>query len=321
MTGSKIQTAFITTSAYLPALIFGLFSGVIVDRFSRKGIMIYSDIIRFLLVMIIPFAMIFNFFSLLLIGIITFLIATCATVFYPARDCLIPQIVTIEELPVANSAMVISGQISHLLGPLFAGIGMTFFGLAHLFTADAISFFISIIMISFIIVPKQKKLNNKPMYQLDDLKDIFKYLNQNRGLWVLLIITFVNNIFIMGPASVGLVVFVKEILREDFIIFSYLNISMASGMIIGSFIFWIMMKHFKLVYILLIGLLIDGMTFSSLYFVNDNFFAILILLLHGMGIPLIMVARTTIIQRIVPDRTFHLLDSCNAYNASCRIST
>ena len=61
MTDSKIQTALVTTSAYLPALIFGLFSGIIVDRYSRKGIMICSDIIRFLLVMIIPLAMIFDF--------------------------------------------------------------------------------------------------------------------------------------------------------------------------------------------------------------------------------------------------------------------
>ena len=301
MTDSKIQTALVTTSAYLPALIFGLFSGIIVDRYSRKGIMICSDIIRFLLVMIIPLAMIFDFFSLLLAGIITFLIATCATLFYPARDCLIPQIVTYEELPVANSSMVISGQISHLLGPLFAGLGMSFFGLAHLFTADAISFLISIIMISVIIVPKKEMLNNKPILQLDDLIDVFRFLNQNKGLWVLLALTFINNIFIMGPASVGLVVFVKEILREDFIIFSYLNIFMASGMILGSFVFWVMMKYYKLVHILLIGILIDGMTFSLLYYVNGNFIAILILLFHGIGIPLIIVARTTIIQTIVPD--------------------
>ena len=119
--------------------------------------MIVSDIVRFFLVAIIPIAIIFEFSTPLLIGIITFLLSACSTFFYPARDCLIPQITRLEELPIANSAIVISGQMSHLLGPLFAGIGISILGLTHLFTADAISFLVSILMISLIVTPEKKK--------------------------------------------------------------------------------------------------------------------------------------------------------------------
>ena len=37
MTGSKMQTALVLINAYLPALIFGLSAGVLVDKYNRKN--------------------------------------------------------------------------------------------------------------------------------------------------------------------------------------------------------------------------------------------------------------------------------------------
>ena len=47
----------------------------------------------------------------------------------------------------------------------------------------------------------------------------------------------VNNLFIMGPAYIGLVVFVREILFKDIFVFALLETFMGLGMIIGSIIF------------------------------------------------------------------------------------
>ena len=95
--------------------------------------MILSDILRALLVAIIPLSIIYGFITPLLVGIITFLLSTFSTFFYPARDSLIPNITTSAELASANSAIAISGQMSHLLGPLLAALGVAIFGLTHLF--------------------------------------------------------------------------------------------------------------------------------------------------------------------------------------------
>ena len=76
---------------------------------------------------------------------------------------------------------------------------------------------------------------------------------------------------------------------------------MAAGMIIGSLIFWKAIKRINPITILLFGIVVDGITYSFLYFANSSFIAILILLIHGIGIPFITVSRTTIIQAIVPD--------------------
>ena len=307
MTGSSSSTGWVLMSAYLPALIFGLFAGVLVDRYNRKGIMIISDVMRAILVAIVPMALIFDFVSPLLIGIATFFLATFATLFYPARDSLIPHITDSEDLPTANSAISVSGQMSHLLGPLFAGIGLSIFGITHLFTADALSFLFSILMISLIAIPvndrSNQELETKKIVSLvENLKEGFQYMITAKGIMTLLFLTFINNMLIMGPAFLGLPVFVKDILEEDLKIYAYLEASMATGMIFGSVIFWFLIKSVKPAHILLIGIVVDGMTFSLLYFVKSNFSAIVVLCIHGMGIPLITIARTTLIQIVVPDK-------------------
>ena len=301
LTGSKILTSHVAMAAYLPAVLFGLVAGVLIDRYNRKWIMIFSDILRFLLVAIVPLALIFDFITPMLIGVITFLLSTFATFFYPARDSLIPYIVTPEELPAANSAISISGQMSHLMGPLFAGLGISFFGLTHLFTADAISFLFSIVLISFIVIPFKKNRSYKHSTKFQGIIEGLRYVYGHKGLRLLLLLTFINNIFIMGPAIIGIPVFVREILSADFGVYAQLETSMAAGMIIGSIIFWKAVKRINPISILLFGIVMDGITYTFLYFVNSSFLATLILLIHGIGIPLITVSRTTIIQAVVPD--------------------
>ena len=301
ITGSKSLTSLVSMSAYLPAVLFGLFAGVVVDRYNRKWIMIYSDILRALLVAVIPLSLIYGFISPLLIGAITFSLATFSAFFYPARDSLIPHIVTAEELPAANSAISVSGQMSHLLGPLFAGIGISIFGLRHLFTADAISFLFSILLISLIVGPARKLTIEKHPPKWQGIVEGLTYVNSHKGLRILLILTFVNNIFIMGPAIIGLPVFVREVLTSDFGVLAKLEVAMAAGMIVGSFVFWKAEKNISPISILLFGIVMDGITYTLLFFADTSFIAILVLIIHGIGIPLITVSRTTIIQAVVPD--------------------
>ena len=301
LTGSKSLTSLVTISAYLPAILFGLTAGVIVDRYDKTMIMIYSDLFRAMLVLIIPLAIIFDFITPVLVGCTTFLLSSFATFFYPARDSLIPYITTPEELPSANSAITISGQMSHLLGPLFAGLGISIFGFTHLFTADAVSFLFSILAISLITTTYRRKATAPSSSQWKGIIEGLSYVYRNKGLRILLLLTFVNNIFIMGPAFIGLPVFVREILKADFTVYAQMETAMATGMIIGSLIFWKAIKHINPLSILLFGLVMDGITYTFLYFAHTSFIATLILLIHGIGIPLITVSRTTIIQSVVPD--------------------
>jgi MFS transporter, DHA3 family, macrolide efflux protein len=299
-TGSKSSTALVTASVYLPSLIFGLFAGSLVDRYSRKRIMLISDILRAIIVLLIPLIILTDNHSTLIIGIIAFLLSTAGTPFYPARDSLIPSLVPAKKLSMVNSFISTSGQLSHLMGPVFAGIFVGVVGLTHLFTLDAITFLFSFIFIWLIsnnemIIKKSKKT------YFEDIKSGLQFIKNKKGILALIIMTSVNNLFIMGPAIIGMPVFVREILNSEFITLAKIESAMALGMLLGSFIIIRFLKNISLIKILFFGIIFDGITYSILYNINSELITILTLFIHGIGIPFIVVSRTNLIQKHIPN--------------------
>ena len=302
LTGSKSLTSAITASSFLPALFFGIFFGVIIDKYNKKYIMIYSNLNRLLLVLIIPFCLISNSITPFVVAVTTFLLFTFTTFFVPARDSLLPGILNKVQLSTGNSILTISSQISHLLAPIIAGMCVSIFSIIYLFIFCGFCFFISSIIILLINKPFEQNNFEISVFKYKNLIAGISYIFKIRGLSVLLFLTCINNIFIMGPAIIGLPVFVSEALNADFIVYAKLETAMALGMIVGSIIYLNISKIISINYVLLLGIIIDGATFSILYFVKENIFAIIVLFIHGIGIPLITVSRTNIIQIIAPKK-------------------
>src|SRR5512138_2847347 len=54
-TGSALSVGLMLMATAAPSLLVGLFAGVVVDRYDRQRIMIAADLIRAILVFLIPF--------------------------------------------------------------------------------------------------------------------------------------------------------------------------------------------------------------------------------------------------------------------------
>ena len=61
MTNSSIITGIVAMSAYLPALIFGLYAGVFSDRLNRLRLMIFANAGQALTVLLIPLFLWFGY--------------------------------------------------------------------------------------------------------------------------------------------------------------------------------------------------------------------------------------------------------------------
>jgi len=302
ITGSKGLTALITVASYLPALIFGLFAGSIIDHYERKKIMFFSNMCKSFLTACLWLSFGSYYFTLTLLGVITFVLAIFSTFYQPARDSLVPELAEKRNLSKINSAMSISMQISQLVGPLFAGFVVYYFSLEYLFIFVSFCFFFSSMVINFIFQSGSNKLKVANFgIHINELRKGVEFVFKRKRILYLLGITFINNIFIMGPAIIGIVVYVKDVLSSDFIVLAQLETAMATGMIMGAFLFYFINKNFKLLNILLIGMFIDGITFSALFFTHSILVATMIIFLHGLAIPMITVARTTLLQELIPE--------------------
>ena len=144
LTDSIFAVSALFVSIYLPAVLFGLFSGVLVDVTDRKRIIMLIDFFLALLFI----SLIFFKGSFPAVLLITFLVNTLAQFYSPAEASAIPIVVKKNELLVANSIFSATLYSSFLLGfglsgPIINHLGIDFvFGLgsALLFTAFLLSF-------------------------------------------------------------------------------------------------------------------------------------------------------------------------------------
>jgi len=123
-THSPFVQAQFFTALTLPALIFGLIAGPIVDMANRKKLMLISDFLLALLFLVYAFAG--N--SLITFAIIAFLTSSVARFYIPAQAAAIPLIVSKNILHVANALFLFTLMGSAILGNIMAAPIIEIFG-------------------------------------------------------------------------------------------------------------------------------------------------------------------------------------------------
>ena len=288
-------------SAYLPAIVFGVFAGVLVDHYSRIKLMLISNFSQAVVVAIIPVLLFIDIKIGLIIGAMAFLRASFGSLFPPALNAFLPEIFPKDKLIKINSLIATSGQFAYFTGPVIAGILLNIMSIEILFAWDALSFLLAAIVLMTIHYPDKLKESTIGS-RLQELRSGFTYLKANRSIRLLIILTIINNIFIMGPAIVGIPIMIKYHLLGSASDFAFVEAGMALGMLIGTFFMYHFSNQFKNGYLLLLGILWDGLTYALFFWVKSVPMALCIIMFHGMGIPIITVSRTTILQKYAPNR-------------------
>lgn len=117
LTDSNIAVSLLLLATYLPSVLLGLFSGVLVDITDRKKIILFIDF--FLCLAFI--SLIFLKMSFPAILVVTFIINTLGQLYGPAEASAIPIIVKKNQLLVANSMFSSTFYFCFLLGFGFSG--------------------------------------------------------------------------------------------------------------------------------------------------------------------------------------------------------
>jgi len=137
----------------IPSL-FALASGVLIDRFSRKGVMILTDLLRAgaaLLPLLVHRA---DQFYILYIA--AFAINAFGAVFAPARNASIPNMVKEEQLLTANALIQATDLASLIVGASLATLVIGLFSTAAAFVMDSASFVLSALLIFAAQIPSAK---------------------------------------------------------------------------------------------------------------------------------------------------------------------
>ena len=300
ITGSSVLTGLVAMIAHLPAILFGLYAGVLSDRFNRFHLMVFAHASQALTVIIIPIILFYDIKHIILIGFLAFVRNSFGTLFPPAFNAFIAENYSKNKLVKVNSLLTSSGYLAFLLGPALAGILLGILTLRDLFIFDALSFLIAMLLLLMITLPRTAPKKKKSHATIQDLLSGFGYLRKHPDIGYLLALTTVNNLFIMGPAIVGMPILVKTHLGGTVSDFAFVEAAMALGMLIGAFTIYRFSNRLSIGKLLFSGMVWDGMTYFLFFWVSSIPVAIALIIFHGIGIPTITISRTAIIQRHTP---------------------
>ena len=123
LTGSAFKMTVIGLLQTIPPLVFGPLIGVYLDRMKKKPVMIWVDLIRTGLVMLIPLLYAMEVLTLERLYVLVFATSIVSTVFGPALASAVPFLVPRTHLTAANALVQSTTNIGLLIGPAVSGVG------------------------------------------------------------------------------------------------------------------------------------------------------------------------------------------------------
>jgi MFS family permease len=302
LTNSTIAVAGVTIAMALPSLVFGLIAGVYVDRWDRKKIMIFSDLIRG--VLLLTLVLVRDVKLLWLVYVVAILQASVGVFFEPAKSASIPQILSPDLLMTANAFSQATRLLANVLGMGLAGIIISATGSWLAFALDGVSFFISAAFIMWMI------FEHKPAAPLEgEKKKATKQLGEglsfigNSKLLVSVMITYAVTMLGLGAVIVLVVPFLMNDLKVDAKWIGLVQLFEAVGMLIGSAIVATLSKKISARSFMLIGTMAMGGFIAVVNRVHSLTTVIYIILGVGVFLTAAQAAASTLVQRIVPNNT------------------
>jgi MFS family permease len=151
LTGSGRDIGLLLVARFLPSFVFGPLSGVLADRFSRRTIMIVSDLLR--AVVVLGFLLVRRADQLWLIYVLTVFQLAFSTFFEPAKTAVIPSIVS--ELVAANAISSVTWSAMLTLGAAIGGVITGLLGTEVAFVLDSLTYLLSAALIASVRFPKR----------------------------------------------------------------------------------------------------------------------------------------------------------------------
>lgn len=308
-TDSGSWVAALLVADFLPIVAVGFLLGPLVDRLSRKRLMIASDLIRAAVFCILPFAD-----SAAMIVVLAAVAGAATGLFRPALYAGVPNLVDEKDLPSANSLLQSVENLTWAMAPLVGGllVAATSPGVAYWF--NAVTFLVSAALLAGI---PQRLLQAARAESRGHVRDLLEGAGLVVGSAALLAVLVTWNLFMFASAGVNVaeIVLAEETFQSGAFGFGLLVAATGVGLVIGSFLAggWLERWQLHSVYgasIALVALGIGCAAVSPNVWVAAAFVALL-----GLGNGAAVVCNALLVQRGAPDhmrgRAFTVIMSSN----------
>lgn len=304
LSNSNLAVAGVVLSFTLPSIFFGILAGVYVDKWNKKNVLVYTNVLRALA----AFPLIFVSHELFLIYILSFSVSLITQFFIPAETPIIPLLVPKKLLLSANAlfSMGIFGSIIiayALSGPLLLIFGQIkmFIFITSMFAISA--FFAFLIRLNF----TNKHYGKEKINVIEEVRQAFKVMKKNNKIYhslflLTLLQTLILVIAVIGPG------YAENVLHIQVEKFPVLFVTPAViGMTFGAIIIGNFLHNKSKQMLAKIGLLVIGIVIllfpnlSAILNLDSIHVMTGLAIVIGFAFALVFVPSNTIIQEETSD--------------------
>lgn len=247
--GSEMALAKLISFTIIPVFIIGPIAGVWVDRFDRRKVMIFADLVRGALVLSIPFFIYAN--QILPVYFVIFITFSLSRFFIPSKMAIIPDIVSKDSLLIANTLQSTTNMIGNVAGLVVAGIivNIRYIGAVGGFFIDALTFFVSATLIA--MMTKENFVKNikngiamteeaikvyvrRPLFT--EIKEGMKYLTSTADMRLVMYAFFLLMAG-LGSISCVIIVFIQNVFGTSTRDLGFLGMFFVAGLFLGTLVF------------------------------------------------------------------------------------
>ena len=325
-TQDPVILGIVGAARMIPYLVLSIPAGILTDRFDRRMVLLVSDLARMVCMLVLA-ALVFFDGPLIVIVAVAMVAASFSTFFYPAMGALLPSLVRDErEFGPANSAWATLDNSAWIVGPGLAGLLLASgeIGLAFLINAGTFVFIAAILW----TLPSPSRAGAEapaaspptasgpsadvaggpaptPPEPADDARKFLRWriprsidLRAVAGVVVLDVATW----FAFGGVTILIVVIAVDVFQGGDAATGYLNTAVGVGGTIGAVVSGVLVLRPRLRPPLLVGGVIAAGAIVLLGFAPSLGVAFVAIAVISLGALVLDVIRTTILQRVVPDR-------------------
>ena len=283
-------------SKALPAIIFGLIAGPLVDRFDRQRIMIFADVIRAILTVTIPF---FALHWLPGVFVVVFFIASASAFFNPAKQALLPSLVPSKLLLRANGVMFSTEKGMELVGYSAAGFIAAAVSWIPLFFVDAATYIVS--AATLLGVPDLRdRAQLGRLTVLNDIREGARFVLTNPILGTTMTVAGMAALF-GGLTFPILVVMAYGPLRGGALGYGLLEAALGAGVILGALIAPRLVGRYRAGKLIIAGVVGIGVGYALIGIGQNLWLAITLMFWLGIANMIYYVPLVSITQHESPD--------------------
>ena len=233
LTDKAIMLGMVNFAAGLPMLFLTMFGGSAADRFDKRRILVWTQVVQIALAIVLGWLIYTGRIQIWHIIVVAGLLGVAFAFEHPALSALVPELVKREEIAAAVALDRAVFHCARLVGPSVGGIIVGAWGAAMAFFSNAFTF-VALIIALLSLPPRPIGSQEEEEKRASGIRDGFRYVRADKPSLAMVGMIASMTIFIFPTVSVMMPLYSRDVLHFGPDQLGYLMAASGVGSVFGA---------------------------------------------------------------------------------------